>query len=411
MSHSRESGNPLATHLLARNDCVLLRAFSSSFLAFQAFLMTSIPFVSARTLRLGAVALLSFSLWACSSSALVPTSAVAEASKPSATITQANLRGVYELVYSTSNNAIYVAGMGERFGDGKGGFIYQLDADTLALQRTIELPLKPFALTIDNKTGILYAGHSLESTITAIDVATGSVRGTVRLEQLNDEGKLIRTRQLLADETTGTLYVGGVGKGGILWILDGRTLQEKQVLRSPDGKSIGLAVDTHANRLYSSATGAVEVTDLSRMQRVALYTVPKPTGKEDSYGRYFINLAVDGKNNRLFAAESTYEGELFVFDTHNGKILHTLKTGKAPVGIRFNPIRNEIYVANREAGTVTVINASSYAIKRQIDLPRHPNSLALSPDGQILFVSVKQPFPKSGELAPEERIMRIDLQR
>ena len=365
-----------------------------------------------RTIRLGAATLTSLCLLACASPPSTSSAIEPKATAmPSAGISQASLRGVYELVHSTANNAIYVAGMGERFGDGKGGFIYQLDADTLVLQKTIELPLKPFALAIDNKTGILYAGHSLESTITAIDIATGTVRGTVKLEQLNDEGKAIRTRQLLADETTGMLYVGGVGKGGILWVLDGRSLAEKQVRRSPDGKSIGLAVDAKANRLYSSTTGAIEVTDLSSMQRIALHTVPKPVGKEDSYGRYFINLAADVNTHRLFAAESTYEGELFVFDTQNGKILRTLKTGKSPVGVRFNPVRNEVYVANREGGTVTVVDAASYAIKRQLALPAHPNSLALSSDGQVLFVSVKQPFPKQGEAAPIERVVRIDLQR
>lgn len=362
-----------------------------------------------RALRLGAAALASLCLLACTSTPSTPSAAAPVSATPSAAISQTSLRGVYELVYSSTNNAIYVASMGERFGDGKGGFIYQLDAKTLALQKTIELPLKPFALAIDNRAGILYAGHSLESTITAIDVATGAVRGTARLELLNDEGKAIRTRQLLADEATGTLYVGGVGKGGILWVLDGRTLAQKQVLRSPDGKSIGLVLDADAQRLYTGATGAFEVIDTRSLSRVALHTVPKPPGQEDSYGRYFVNLAWDSRTGRLLAAESTYAGELFVFDAQTGKVLHTVETGKSPVGIRFNPVRNEVYVANREGGTVTVIDASSYAIKRQIALPLHPNSLALSPDGQVLFVSVKQEFPKQGEMAPMESVVRIDL--
>ncbi|WP_168734275.1 YncE family protein [Pseudothauera nasutitermitis] len=366
-----------------------------------------------RAIRLGAVSLACLSLLACASAPATQSDAAASSAvaAPSAVVAQAELRGIYELVYSSANNAIYVAGMGERFGDGKGGFIYQLNADTLALQRTIELPLKPFALASDNQAGILYAGHSLESTITAIDVASGRVRGTVKLEQFNDEGKPIRTRQLLADESSGTLYVGGVGKGGIVWVLDGRTLAEKQVLRSPDGKSIGMALDASQGLLYTGATGAYEVIDTRGMRRVGLHAVPKPAGKEDSYGRYFINLALDQGARRLFATESTYAGELFVFDAQNGQVLHTVETGKSPVGIRFNPVRDEVYVANREGGTVTVVDAATYAVKRQIELPTHPNSLALSADGQVLFVTVKRAFPAGGQLAPMERVVRIDLQR
>lgn len=87
-----------------------------------------------RTIRLGAATLTSLCLLACASSPSTSSAIEPKATAmPSAGISQASLRGVYELVHSTANNAIYVAGMGERFGDGKGGFIYQLDADTLVL--------------------------------------------------------------------------------------------------------------------------------------------------------------------------------------------------------------------------------------------------------------------------------------
>ena len=68
------------------------------------------------------------------------------------------------------------------------------------------------------------------------------------------------------------------------------------------------------------------------------------------------------------------------------------------MGVRFNPERNEVYVANRMGGTVTVVDSTTVVIKHQIDLPKHPNSLALSPNGKVLYVSVKQDRPKEGKL-------------
>lgn len=64
------------------------------------------------------------------------------------------------------------------------------------------------------------------------------------------------------------------------------------------------------------------------------------------------------------------------------------------------------------SGAVTVIDGASYAVKRTIDLPVHPNSLAVTPDGATLYVTVKAPhsdkhpaFRKDGL----ESVVRIDL--
>lgn len=65
-----------------------------------------------------------------------------------------------------------------------------------------------------------------------------------------------------------------------------------------------------------------------------------------------------------------------------------------------------------DTGFVTVLDGQSYAIKRTIDLPVHPNSLALSPDGQTLYVTVKAPH---GDKHPawrkdaKDSVVRIDL--
>jgi hypothetical protein len=61
--------------------------------------------------------------------------------------------------------------------------------------------------------------------------------------------------ELVCSNTNNAIYVASMGD--IIWALDDRTLAEKKVLRSPDGKSIGLAVDAAAARLYTGGTGAI----------------------------------------------------------------------------------------------------------------------------------------------------------
>lgn len=376
--------------------------------------MFQVSQVSKRTLRLGSIVLVSLSLWACASSPVVPVSAAsavtgATAVQSSAALIKAELPGVYELVYSRVNNAIYVASMGERFEDGKGGSIYQLDADTLALQKTIELPLKPFALAIDNTAGVLYAGHTLDGAISAIDISTGTVRKTVQHGALDAEGKPIHTRQIVVDETSGKIIVSGITSGGFLWVVDGNTLTTDRIIRDSKAPTAGLTLDTANHQLFVSGTAAYAVFDTRTWQQVGENRILEKRNASDSKRRFLVNTALDGKTGRLFANQLNNGEGTLVFDVKSGELLHTIATGETPVGIRFNPQRGEVYVASRDSGTLSIIDAQSYAIKHSLTLPAHPNSIAVSPDGQTLWISVKQPFPEKGESAKPEQVVRIDL--
>ena len=75
----------------------------------------------------------------------------------------------------------------------------------------------------------------------------------------------------------------------------------------------------------------------------------------------------------------------------------------------FNPTRNEAYVTHRQAGKVSVIDGKTYKVVKTFDTPTHPNSLALSADGQTLYVSVKQASSKEKEATEPDDIIRIAL--
>ena len=109
-----------------------------------------------------------------------------------------------------------------------------------------------------------------------------------------------------------------------------------------------------------------------------------------------------------------------MFDIASSKLLKTIPIGMGALDVAYNPQRNEIYATNRGVsrtqpegtGAVTVIDGASYAVKRSIDLPVHPNSLAVTPDGDTLYVTVKAPrndkhpaFRKDSR----ESLVRIDL--
>jgi len=113
---------------------------------------------------------------------------------------------------------------------------------------------------------------------------------------------------------------------------------------------------------------------------------------------------------------------LLVIDPRNGQVLKRVDTGLGTLDVLFNAARQEVYVTNRGvsreqpvgSGKLTVIDAVTYAVKRTVDLPVHPNSLALSADGQTLYVTVKAPH---GDKHPAYRkgaldsVVRIPLGR
>ncbi|MET0185157.1 MAG: YncE family protein, partial [Achromobacter sp.] len=117
---------------------------------------------------------------------------------------------------------------------------------------------------------------------------------------------------------------------------------------------------------------------------------------------FMLNVALDSATQRLFATDSN-TNRLYVFDLRTGKAVQQVPLGKGALDVRFNAVRQEIYVTNRGAGhgdksgtgALAMLDANNYAVKRTVDLPVHPNSLALDDTGQVLFVTVKAPLDRN----------------
>ncbi len=99
---------------------------------------------------------------------------------------------------------------------------------------------------------------------------------------------------------------------------------------------------------------------------------------------------------------------MLAVDLKSGKVLATIDTPES-LGVLYNPTRDEVYVTQRKAGTVTVIDAKTYKVTKTIKTPTFPNSLALSGDGKTLYVSVKQESTREKEATQPDDVIRIAL--
>ena len=313
-------------------------------------------------------------------------------------------KGAYEMAYSQQENALWLATSQSRKLD-KGGVVYRLDPVTLEVTQAIHNDLKPFGATINNTTQTLWFGNTVNSAVTAIDAKTGEVKGRLVLDdrKRTEEVRPLQPRELVADDTTNTVYISGIGKESVIWVVDGENIKLKTAIQNTGKMSTGLALDSKGKRLYTTNADGELITIDTADNKILSRKKLLDDGKE----HFFINISLDTARQRAFITDSK-AAEVLVVDTRNGNILAKVAAPES-LAVLFNPARNEAYVTHRQAGKVSVIDAKSYKVVKTFDTPTHPNSLALSADGKTLYVSVKQKSTKQQEATQPDDVIRIAL--
>lgn len=313
-------------------------------------------------------------------------------------------KGAYEMAYSQQENALWLATSQSRKLD-KGGVVYRLDPVTLEVTQAIHNDLKPFGATINNTTQTLWFGNTVNSAVTAIDAKTGEVKGRLVLDdrKRTEEVRPLQPRELVADDATNTVYISGIGKESVIWVVDGENIKLKTAIQNTGKTSTGLALDSKGKRLYTTNADGELITIDTADNKILSRKKLLDDGKE----HFFINISLDTARQRAFITDSK-AAEVLVVDTRNGNILAKVAAPES-LAVLFNPARNEAYVTHRQAGKVSVIDAKSYKVVKTFDTPTHPNSLALSADGKTLYVSVKQKSTKQQEATQPDDVIRIAL--
>ncbi len=313
-------------------------------------------------------------------------------------------KGAYEMAYSQQENALWLATSQSRKLD-KGGVVYRLDPVTLEVTQAIHNDLKPFGATINNTTQTLWFGNTVNSAVTAIDAKTGEVKGRLVLDdrKRTEEVRPLQPRELVADDATNTVYISGIGKESVIWVVDGENIKLKTAIQNTGKMSTGLALDSKGKRLYTTNADGELITIDTADNKILSRKKLLDDGKE----HFFINISLDTARQRAFITDSK-AAEVLVVDTRNGNILSKVAAPES-LAVLFSPARNEAYVTHRQAGKVSVIDAKSYKVVKTFDTPTHPNSLALSADGKTLYVSVKQKSTKQQEATQPDDVIRIAL--
>ncbi|MEN4601282.1 YncE family protein [Pantoea agglomerans] len=317
-------------------------------------------------------------------------------------LNQAVGKGVYELAVSPKDNALFVATAQNSSGDG--GTVFRLDPATLAVQQSINTELKSFGAAINPQTNVLYIGNTVNGSVTAIDASSGKVLNTLVLDsrKRSETVRPLQPRQVAVDAKTNRVYITGLGPQSVVWVVDGSTLKLVSTIPNTGKLGTGLAVDSDAQKVYVTNGDGELVTINARTN--AIEKKQKIDGDKE---HFFLNIALDTRGQRAFLTDSK-QAQVLVVDLRNQQVIQRIDVPES-LAVLFNGDRDELYVTHRKAGEVSIIDASSYKVKRTVKTPALPNSLALSADGKVLYVSVKQPGSRKAPPKNPDSVMRIAL--
>ena len=317
-------------------------------------------------------------------------------------LNQAVGKGVYELAVSPKDNALFVATAQNSSGDG--GTVFRLDPATLAVQQSINTELKSFGAAINPQTNVLYIGNTVNGSVTAIDASSGKVLNTLVLDsrKRSETVRPLQPRQVAVDAKTNRVYITGLGPQSVVWVVDGSTLKLVSTIPNTGKMGTGLAVDSDAQKVYVTNGDGELVTINARTN--AIEKKQKIDGDKE---HFFLNIALDTRGQRAFLTDSK-QAQVLVIDLRNQQVIQRIDVPES-LAVLFNGERDELYVTHRKAGEVSIIDASSYKVKRTVKTPALPNSLALSADGKVLYVSVKQPGSRKAPPKNPDSVMRIAL--
>ncbi len=347
------------------------------------------------------------------------------ASTPAAVQRQAVAKGLYELAYSPTQNAVFVASSGG-FGDDAGpSQVLRLNPATLAVETRIPLERKAFGVVLDDAHNRLYVGNTVDTSVTVVDTAQNKAIGIVQLmeKKVGKDGKAAYThdlRELVVDSPANRLYVTGhSSEGSVLFVVDTTILKVINTIPGLGNARPGaLALDAANKRVYTSnllADLVVVGTDANKVVAQHKISAEQP-----------MNIALHPDGKRLFVTDqgsemirsymtkssagfaSKHPGQrVLVLDRTTGKELASIPTDAGPLGILLDAPRKRLYVTNRDGGTVTAYDSDSYQKVATYPVPTHPNSLALDAKNNVLYVSIKNGEKDAKDA--NESVARIQL--
>lgn len=168
-----------------------------------------------------------------------------------------------------------------------------------------------------------------------------------------------------------------------LAVVQRSTMVQLTEIETPFKAPCALALDFQANeKIY-----AVSFTD-NRVLAIETENGRQETTVLSSVGEGRTHLALTPITDRLYVP-AALSNELLVIELSAGNLISRVPVGEMPWRVAVSPDGSRVFVCNLGSNSVAVVNATTLAIEKSITGKglAGPNDLAVSADGQYLFVS------------------------
>ncbi len=238
------------------------------------------------------------------------------------------------MILNNAGTEAYAAG-------GGGNDVVRINMQTLSIDYTYTTNPFPDAVAISPDDSTLYVAEMLSDTVSAYDVSTGTLQGSVDLDSYNNR----------TDVYPYALVI------------------------SKDGKYLFVA---------EQGTDTIDVIDTSSFAIVHSIRV----------GSHPEAFALTSDGSTLYVA-NTNNDTISVIDVSVFTVTTTINLapytnapdGSMPVSLALSPDNSRLYVALAGENAVAVITTSTNAIGGRIPTAWYPSAVAVSPDGNTLYVA------------------------
>lgn len=191
-------------------------------------------------------------------------------------------------------------------------------------------------------------------------------------------------RAILASADGRTLYVANTEGDryayGTISIVSSRELYEvDRIELSPYGGLRGMALGRSGTFLYVASESRRAVLEINLVGRNINRVFDLPRG-------YPSQLALNETETRLFVTDPG-SSTLWAIDLAGGAIGEAL-VGRSPEGVAISPDGLSVWVANKDDGTISLVDPYTLASQGLLVAGRAPVAIAFTPDGERALVVV-----------------------
>lgn len=292
--------------------------------------------------------------------------------------------------------------------DGMRGALIVLDSRTGAVRQTLTGYGPGIQVAVDDRDGKAFVGDTIEragqgspARISIIDPMSGATRRTFTLPAASDAASVFPDKigGLAVDARAGRLVVAHAAIGGRAEDVEAGPPSAVNILDAATGAVratttvVGLAdviaIDQGAGRAVvaapcDAAAGApacqarVSVLDIGRGAVRGVSRLPTSSATTDRTYRAYpravvVSVAADEHQGRAFVSfqtvattqdgdEALGTGQVAIVNTGTGRLVRTIAVGKGGGGIAVAPHERRVFVANRDDGTVSVLDANAVGV-------------------------------------------------